>query len=480
MTQAVSSYTAAPASPDERRSQQRTSGKRRHLRRPERRSTSIRNAPRRAESVGAAGAFADLGLSRPLLAALERVGFETPTDIQRELIPAALTGRDCLGQARTGTGKTAAFTLPMLQLVQPGLGIQALVLVPTRELAAQVGEHVQMLSPQSPPRTLVVYGGTSVGSNLHSLRERIDIVVGTPGRILDLIQRGALDLNGVKLAVLDEVDRMLDIGFRDDIRRIMAKVARERQTIFVSATLTEDIRRLAQGIMRNPTEINVSADCLTVSDVKQDYMSVDALDKFEALRKFLKRTSPHLAIVFTRTKHGASKIARKLGRANVACAEIHGGLAQARRTRVLNDLRAGRLKVLVATDLASRGLDVTGVSHIVNYDIPIDPAVYVHRIGRTARMGNSGHALTLVTPEQGRELTDIETLINQELTRVDASVHGRTKDQPACGSSVSGEAPAAAVGSPCVVQSEPTDAVPAGKRPRRTLGSKFPRSRRRR
>ena len=257
---------------------------------------------------------------------MDRVGFQNPTDIQRELIPPALAGRDCLGQARTGTGKTAAFALPMLQRVQPGHGIQALVLVPTRELAAQVGEQVQLLSPAQPPRTLIVYGGTGIGANLRELKRGVDIVVGTPGRILDLIQRGALDLRGVKLAVLDEVDRMLDIGFRDDIRRIMSNVARDRQTIFVSATMTEEIRRLAHGLMRDPVEINVSADCLTVDQVKQDYMTVEARDKLGTLREFLKRTAPRLAIVFTRTKRGATKVARQLTRANVACAEIHGGL----------------------------------------------------------------------------------------------------------------------------------------------------------
>ncbi|MFH1747294.1 MAG: DEAD/DEAH box helicase [Planctomycetota bacterium] len=457
-----------------------SAGKRRRMRCLERQSNDTTNKQRKLESAAGKVGFAELGLSRPLLAALERVGFQTPTDIQRELIPPALAGRDCLGQARTGTGKTAAFALPLLQRVNPGLGTQALVLVPTRELAAQVGEHVYMLSPQKPPRTLVVYGGTSVGSNLRELKEGVDIVVGTPGRILDLIQRGALDLRGVKLAVLDEVDRMLDIGFRDDIRRIMAKVARERQTIFVSATITDEIRRLAHGLTRDPVEINVSADCLTVDEIKQDYLSVDTRDKFEALRKFLKRTAPHLAIVFTRTKRGASNVSRKLGRANVACAEIHGGLAQGRRTRVLNDLRAGRLKVLVATDLASRGLDVTGVSHIVNYDIPVDPTVYVHRIGRTARMGNSGHALTLVTPEQGRELTDIERLINRELNRVDAAGLVQSNVVSARESSAVVEPSAAAPVRQRAARCETIVTGAAGNRPRRTLGDRFPRSRRRR
>ncbi|MFH1748336.1 MAG: DEAD/DEAH box helicase [Planctomycetota bacterium] len=480
MTQAVYGYKSEHASQNERRSPTRSAGKRRRMWRPERQSKHTANEQRNTESVGGAGGFADLGLSRPLLAALERVGFQKPTDIQRELIPPALAGRDCLGQARTGTGKTAAFALPLLQRVQPGHGIQALVLVPTRELAAQVGEHVHMLSPQQTPRTLVVYGGTSIGSNLRELKAGVDIVVGTPGRILDLIQRRALDLRGVKLAVLDEVDRMLDIGFRDDIRRIMAQVARERQTIFVSATITDEIRRLAQGLMRDPVEINVSADNLTVDEVEQDYMSVDTRDKFAALRKFLKRTTPRLAIVFTRTKRGASNVARKLERANVACAEIHGGLAQGRRTRVLNDVRAGRLKVLVATDLASRGLDVANVSHIVNYDIPVEPAIYVHRIGRTARMGNSGHALTLVTPEQGRELTEIERLINRELNRVDASDLVRTRVESARESAAVVEPSAAAPVPQRAARSETISTGDTSNRPRRTLGSRFPRSRRRR
>jgi ATP-dependent RNA helicase DeaD len=414
-----------------------------------------------------------------LLAAIERVGFEKPTDIQRELIPPALAGRDCLGQARTGTGKTAAFTLPLLQRVQPRCGIQALVLVPTRELAAQVGEQVRLLSPAEPPQTLVVYGGTGIGANLRELKRGVDIVVGTPGRILDLIQRRVLDLSGVKIAVLDEVDRMLDIGFRDDIRRIMTNVARDRQTIFVSATMTEDIRRLAHGLMRDPVEVNVSADCLTVDQVRQDYMTVEARDKSEVLREFLKQTAPNLAIVFTRTKCGATKVARQLTRANVACAEIHGGLAQGRRTRVLKDLRAGRLNVLVATDLASRGLDVTGVSHIVNYDIPTDPAVYVHRIGRTARMGNSGHALTFVTPEQGRELTDIELLINRELDHINVPGTAQTRTGSTRNSYAVVEHPT----TPPVPQHAPPRATGSvsefGKRPRRTLGSRFPRSRRR-
>lgn len=372
------------------------------------------------DEIGAAEAegFAGLGLDAPLLRALARAGFEHPTDIQREMIPVALAGEDCLGQARTGTGKTAAFTLPMLQTIERGEGLQGLVLVPTRELAAQVGEHVKQLSPRPTPRTVITFGGTRINRDLKALEKGIDILVGTPGRVLDLIGRGAIDLSGVKVAVLDEVDRMLDIGFRDDIRRIMSKVAKERQTIFVSATITDEIRRLAKGLMRSPAQINVSQDNVTVDKIRQDYLSVRSDTRFDALKAFLEAVDPTLAIVFTRTKRGADLVSKKLRRAHIACVEIHGGLAQGKRTRVLDAVREGKVEVLVATDLASRGLDVTGVSHVVNYDIPDDPAVYVHRIGRTARMGAHGHALTLVLPDQGRELTAIEMLINQELTQV--------------------------------------------------------------
>jgi superfamily II DNA/RNA helicase len=232
--------------------------------------------------------------------------------------------------------------------------------------------------------------------------------------------------------------------------------------------------------MRDPVEVNVSADGMTVDQVRQDYMTVEPGNKPGALRGFLKQTTPNLAIVFTRTKRGATRVARQLTQAKIACAEIHGGLAQGRRTRVLNDLRAGRLNVLVATDLASRGLDVTGVSHIVNYDIPVDPAVYVHRIGRTARMGNSGHALTFVTPEQGRELTEIEMLIDRQLNRVDTPASARATTESARRSAEAVERSAAGTASKNVARCETATLDPADRRPRRTLGSRFPRPRRRR
>ncbi len=374
-----------------------------------------------ADLQTAAGGFADLGLSPELLAALEKVGFVEPTDIQRELIPPALAGRDCLGQARTGTGKTAAFALPILQRIEPGReAVQALVLVPTRELALQVDEHVRALATNSRVKTLLVYGGTRIRHNLQRLRGRRDIVIGTPGRILDLLRRGALDLRHVKLAVLDEVDRMLDIGFRDDIRKILRQIKHAHQTIFVSATIDEPIRRLARSFMTDPIEINVSEDKLTVDEIEQEYVSVDPRDKYATLLAFLRHEQPRLAIVFTNTRHAARRVAARLLRDGLECREIHGDLPQQKRERVLKSFRDARIQVLVATDLASRGIDVLEVSHIVNYDIPQDPSIYVHRIGRTARMGRAGYALTLATPEDGKALTEIEKLINSELKQLDA------------------------------------------------------------
>jgi ATP-dependent RNA helicase DeaD len=468
--------------------------------RPPRRRRRSNRAPRDTEHAAApqtsapaaetVDGFAALGLSRAMLSTLEHAKFHTPTDIQRELIPPALEGRDCLGQARTGTGKTAAFTIPILERIHAGDGIQALVLVPTRELAAQVGEHVGMLSPRHPLQTMTVFGGTKINGNLTRLKQPVDILVGTPGRILDLLKRRALSLRDVKIAVLDEVDRMLDIGFRDDIRRIMSYVDQGRQTIFVSATITDEIRRLSRALMRDPVEINVSADHLTVDQVDQHFVGVEPHDKLPVLCRFLKQENPRLAIVFTRTKRGASNVAKKLKQAHVNCAEIHGNLNQARRTRVLSDLRHGKLQVLVATDLASRGLDVMEISHIINYDIPEDSSVYVHRIGRTARMGNHGYALTFVTCEQGGELTDIEMLINRELIRVspaDFTVipHAITKLPPApppptAVTRYPVRAPAAAPPPPTSTSTPASTSTIAATKPPQTLGGRFPTRRRRR
>lgn len=362
----------------------------------------------------------ELGLGAKALAAVRRAGFEHPTDIQRELIPHALAGRDCMGQARTGTGKTAAFTLPMIEKLTAGQGAQAIVLVPTRELALQVEEHVQLLGGEAGFKTVAVLGGRGLREQVAALRRGPEIVIGTPGRVLDLLHRKALSFAGIKIAVLDEVDRMLDIGFRDDIRRILRAVEAPHQTIFVSATIDEEIQKLAKSFMHDPVEVNVSRDMLTVEGVQQSFVSVHPEDKFRTLVGLLKHEAPTLAIVFTNTKYKAHRVAQNLRREGVNCKEIHGDLVQHRRERVMKSFRAQQTPVLVATDLASRGLDVMDISHIINYDLPEDPSAYVHRIGRTARMGKAGCAITFVTPDEGRFLTEVEKLINKELPRFDA------------------------------------------------------------
>jgi len=360
-----------------------------------------------------------LGLEPRILEAVAQVGFETPTDIQRELIPHALAGRDCLGQARTGTGKTAAFGLPMLQMLEPGGGLQAIVLVPTRELAVQVDEHIRLLVGKLPIKTVSILGGRGIRQQIAALRRRPEIVTGTPGRVLDLMRRKELVLDKIRVAVLDEVDRMLDIGFRDDIRRILRTIEQEHQTIFVSATIDEEIHKLARSFTRDPVAVNVSRDMLTVEGIDHGFVTVHPEDKLNTLLGLLKHEAPDLAIVFTNTKHKARRVAQGLRRAGVDCREIHGDLVQERRDRVMKAFRSHRTNVLVATDLASRGLDVMDITHIINYDIPEDPSGYVHRIGRTARMGKTGVAFTFVTREEGRFLTEVEKLINKELPRYD-------------------------------------------------------------
>jgi ATP-dependent RNA helicase DeaD len=359
--------------------------------------------------------FAALGLETPLLKSLAAVGFEKPTEIQEKVIPPVLGGRDVMGMARTGTGKTAAFGLPILQLLDTHTPLGALILVPTRELAVQVAAELDRLGKHRKVRCIAVYGGQKVSVQLHQLGDKPHILVGTPGRVMDFLGRRAIHFNNIKFAVLDEVDRMLDIGFRDDIRKILSQVKTEHQTVLVSATLSDEVRRLARQYMNNPLELNVSQDQMTVEEVRQTYVSVDPWDKFACLKAILDREDIRLAIVFTNTKHGARKLARKLHQVGVEANEIHGDLLQRKRDRVMEGFRKHKIKVLVATDLASRGIDVQAISHIINYDLPKDPEVYVHRIGRTARMGNFGRAISLVGKDEGKYLTEVEMLINKEV-----------------------------------------------------------------
>ncbi len=405
-------------------------------------------------------AFALLGVRPSILRALAEAKFTVPSDIQSLLIPRALAGVDILGQARTGTGKTAAFAIPILSGCTRGTPTQAIILVPTRELAVQVEAEVKRLAQFTPIRSLAVYGGQKIAAQMKFLKHGPEVLIGTPGRVIDLLDRRIINFVNVRFVVLDEVDRMLDIGFRDDIRNMLSRIkgmskgaseqnvpeyrgdgvtkgapdgnalphsdaptprhdhsstGRAHQTMFVSATISPEIEKLARQFMREPIEKLVAPGAdekPTVANVQQFYLSVGEWDKYRLLRDLLQRENPDLAIVFCRTKRGAEKIARKLHADGIECREIHGNLAQNKRERVMKNFRTGKFDVLVATDLASRGIDVADISHIINYDVPEDPEVYVHRVGRTARMGAAGIAYTFVTPQQGDELTRIESLIN--------------------------------------------------------------------
>jgi ATP-dependent RNA helicase DeaD len=399
-------------------------------------------------------AFAALGVRPSILKSLAELSYVTPSEIQTLLIPRALAGVDILGQARTGTGKTAAFAIPIIQRAERGLATQAIILVPTRELAVQVEAEIQRLAQYTPIRCTAVFGGQKIMAQMKFLRHGPEILVGTPGRVIDLLDRRIIDFGNIRFVVLDEVDRMLDIGFRDDIRNILSRVkgirrevppppnllspqspvlspASSHQTMFVSATIADEIDRLARQYMREPIEKLIAPgadDKPMVDKVEQYYLSAQPWDKYRLLRCLLERENPDLAIVFCRTKHGAEKLARKLHADGIECREIHGNLAQNKRERVMKSFRGGKFDVLIATDLASRGIDVADISHIINYDIPEDPEVYVHRVGRTARMGAAGKAFTLVTPQQGEELTKVENLINLVIPR--AELDGFTPSPP--------------------------------------------------
>jgi ATP-dependent RNA helicase DeaD len=355
-----------------------------------------------------------------MLAALKHVAYEVPSPVQAGIIPRALAGADVLGQARTGTGKTASFAIPILEkLDQPARGHQprALVLVPTRELAVQVRDEIERLSHGRKIRATAVYGGKPLRSQIDRLQKGADIVIGTPGRILDHLGRGTLQLEQLDFVVLDEADRMLDIGFRPDIEKILRRCPAKRQTLLLSATVAPAIEKLAQRYMRDPEVLDFSPKGKTVDTIEQRYFTVDEIRKFDLLLRLLKREQPAQAIVFCRTKRGADKVHRKLSQKVDGVDVIHGDLQQSARDRVMKSFRANEAKILVATDVVGRGIDVTNISHIINFDMPQSSDDYVHRVGRTGRMGREGIAFTFVTPEQGIELTRIEMLINKLLER---------------------------------------------------------------
>ncbi len=361
--------------------------------------------------------------------ALAKAEYTTATPVQAALIPLALAGKDVLGQARTGTGKTAAFGIPLLEMIDARAtsSPQALVLVPTRELAVQVRDECQKLGQGKKTKVIAVYGGKPIRKQIDQLQRGAHLVVGTPGRVIDLIGRGILILDGLTHVVLDEADRMLDIGFRPDIEKILRQCPTQRQTLLLSATVPPPVERLAQRYMQNPESLDCSSKEISGDTIEQFYFTVDQDRKAGLLLRLLEREKPEQAIVFCRTKAGTDRTFRRLEKkiGSVGC--IHGDLPQTTLDRVMKSFRAKELKILVATDVVGRGIDVTGVSHIVNNDIPSFCDDYVHRVGRTGRMGREGVAYTFVTPEEGAELTRIEMRINRVLKRAEIEGYEATK-----------------------------------------------------
>lgn len=365
--------------------------------------------------------FNQLGLSAELLRAVDEKGYTQATPIQRKAIPQILKGRDVLGGAQTGTGKTAGFTLPMLQRLQRGTvnrrRVRALVLTPTRELAAQVADSVRDYGKYLPFRAAVIYGGVSINTQIAKLRKGVDIIVATPGRLLDHLQQGTVDLSAVELLVLDEADRMLDMGFIRDIRRVMKALPGDQQNLLFSATFSSDIRRLAKDLLNAPAEIEVAVNGRPADGINQVVHPVDRERKRELLSHRIGAENWRQVLVFTRTKHGANRLATQLEADGLTTAAIHGNKSQSARLRALNDFKSGKVRVLVATDVAARGLDIKQLPHVVNYELPHVPEDYVHRIGRTARAGSKGHAISLVCVDELKLLAGIEKLLQTKIQK---------------------------------------------------------------
>jgi ATP-dependent RNA helicase RhlE len=362
--------------------------------------------------------FSMLGLTKPLLQGVQAMGYGDPTPIQLRAIPPALEGRDVIASAQTGTGKTAAFALPILQKLSAHGRCRCLILEPTRELAMQVETAIRDFARFTDIRVASIYGGVGYGAQRTALKDGLDIVVATPGRLEDHLQQGTLRLNDIEVLVLDEVDRMLDVGFLPPMRRIIAKCPKDRQTLFFSATLPPEISELAAWALRDAVRIEIGASTSVASIVKHGVYTVDPTRKFDLLLALLTATDYQSVIIFSRTKHGADKIAKKLRANNHSVAVLHANRSQNQRIEALNGFKSGKYEVMVATDIAARGIDVAGVSHVINYDVPQHPEDYVHRIGRTGRALQPGDAFTLVTPEEGKKLAGIERFIGQKIERL--------------------------------------------------------------
>jgi ATP-dependent RNA helicase DeaD len=359
--------------------------------------------------------FHSMNLSPSLLEALHRAAYHQPTPIQAALIPPACDGRDVIGQAQTGTGKTAAFLLPFYHnwSAEDGPGPQALVMCPTRELAVQVRDEARKLRPDPDCKVVAIYGGQRLRQQAMEVRKGCHVAVGTPGRVLDFLKRGVLNTSRLRYIVLDEADRMLDIGFRPDIERILRQCPSERQTMLLSATLPEPVLRLAGRYMHDALNINITPEKLTVENIRQSYFTVDEDRKFDLLVRVLERENPRQSIIFCQRKRGAEELFQRLKESQRRVSMMHGDLNQPLRERIMTAFRERKIVHLIATDVVGRGIDVTGISHIFNYDLPQDVENYVHRIGRTGRMGADGVAISFATPEQGQQLTEIEGMINK-------------------------------------------------------------------
>jgi len=365
--------------------------------------------------------FASLGLSDSLVRAVREKGYENATPIQAQAIPVVLQGRDVLAAAQTGTGKTAGFTLPLLQRLSTSgsaggsRAVRALILTPTRELAAQVGESVDTYGRHLALRSTVIFGGVGINPQIERLRRGVDILVATPGRLLDLHNQRAADLSKIEILVLDEADRMLDMGFIHDIRRVLRLLPAQRQNLLFSATFSDEIRQLAKGLLHDPASIEVAPRNTAATTVQQSVYQVEKADKQELLSHLIQGGGWEQVLVFTRTKHGANKLSQQLERDGITSAAIHGNKSQGARTRALADFKSGDVRVLVATDIAARGLDIEQLPHVVNYELPNVPEDYVHRIGRTGRAGASGAAMSLVSADERKLLVDIERLLKRKL-----------------------------------------------------------------
>ena len=403
--------------------------------------------------------FNTLGLSDTLLQAVKQTGYTSPTPIQERAIPEILAGRDVMAAAQTGTGKTAGFTLPLLQLIsgRPNRtrnSFRALILTPTRELAAQIEDSIQTYGAQENLRYGVVFGGVNINPQKKTLNRGLDILVATPGRLLDLYQQKCIDFRDVEVLILDEADRMLDMGFIRDIKKIMALLPKQRQNLMFSATFSDEIRVLAKTICNKPVEIDVAPRNSTVEAISQKMYYVDKASKPNLLIEMMLASNDQ-TLVFSRTKHGANNLAKKLIKENIKAAAIHGNKSQAQRTKALHDFKQGGVQVLVATDIAARGIDIEQLARVINFDLPHVPEDYVHRIGRTGRAGATGLAISLVSGEESKQLRDIERLIQFAVPRGDSEEYSFALANPA----------------PASKNSEPSRRPANNQRPRRRQGA---------